>query len=133
MFEGIEIGATGERSLVVEREHTSARWVDGPLLVFSTPEMIAQMEWAAVDAVDPLLPPGYRTVGTHLDISHIAATPLGSQVTARAELIEIDGRKLTFRVEARDQVGKIGEGKHERVIIEMERFLQKAASRGKGV
>ena len=131
MFESVEIGAAGERSLIVGEEHSAARWGSGSLIVLSTPQMIALMEGAAVDAVDPLLPPGYQTVGIHLDVRHLAATPLGRKVTARAELVEVDGRKLTFRVEAYDEAGKIGEGTHQRYIINLERFMQKAASRGK--
>ena len=130
MFEGICVGATGERSLVVEEEHSAARWGSGSLLVLSTPEMIALMEGAAVAAVDPLLPAGHQTVGIGVDIAHLAATPLGHKVRAQAELIEMDGRKLTFRVEARDEVGLIGEGRHLRFIVNVDRFMGKAASRG---
>lgn len=99
--------------------------------VFATPQMLALMEGAAVDAVDPLLPKGYQTVGIQAAISHLAATPMGLRVTAHAELVAVDGRKLTFRVEAHDEVGKIGEGEHHRFIVEVARFMEKAAARGK--
>lgn len=102
----------------------------GSLLVLSTPQMIALMEGAAVAAVDPLLPSGYQTVGVHVSVDHLAATALGREVTARAELVEIDRRKLTFRVEAHDNAGLVGEGTHQRLIIDAERFMERAASRG---
>lgn len=131
MFEGIKVGAKAERSLVVAEEHTAARWGSGALKVFSTPQMLALMEGAAVDAVDPLLPKGYQTVGIQAAINHLAATPMGLRVTAHAELVAVDGRKLTFRVMAHDEMGKIGEGEHQRFIVEVARFMEKAAARGK--
>ena len=109
------------------------RWGSGALRVFSTPYMIALMEGAAVDAVDPLLPAGSQTVGTRVDVRHLAASPVGSTVVAQAELIEVDGRKLTFHVQAHDDGGLVGEGTHERFIIQVERFMQRAASRGQDV
>ena len=130
MSEAIEVGATGESSLIVKKEHTAAAWGSGSLLVLATPQMIALMEGAAVRAVDRLLPPGHHTVGIHVDVRHIAATPLGHKVTAHADLIEIDGRKLCFRVQAYDDAGKIGQGLHHRFIIEETRFMQRARSRG---
>ena len=130
MFEAIKVGATGERSLIVEQQHTAVAWGSGSLPVLATPQMIALMEGAAVAAVDPLLPPGHHTVGSHLDVNHIAPTPLGHKVTARAELIEIDRRKLCFRVQAYDDAGRIAEGLHHRFIIEEGRFMERARSRG---
>lgn len=132
MFKAITIGAAGTKSLVVAVEHTAAHWGSGSLYVLSTPHMVALMEGAAVSAVDPLLPDGYQTVGTRLDVRHLAATPMGGTVTARAELIEVDGRRLVFRVEATDGAGTIGEGTHERFIIEVERFLARASARAEG-
>jgi fluoroacetyl-CoA thioesterase len=123
------IGATAERSLVVRDEDTAAHWGSGQLVVFATPYMIALMEGAAVDAVEPRLPEGYQTVGSLVNVRHLAATPVGRRVTARAVLTAIDGRKLTFRVEAHDNVGPIGEGEHERYIIDVARFMAKAAAR----
>ena len=120
------MGLAGERSLVVQEEHTATRWGSGSLLVFSTPQMIALMEGAAVDAVDPLLPAGHQTVGTHLQIDHLAATPMGCRVKAVAELAAIEGRKLTFRVAAYVEVGTIGEGEHHRFVIEVAKFMQRA-------
>jgi fluoroacetyl-CoA thioesterase len=129
VFETITVGAGGTSSLVVALEHTAAHWGSGSLNVLSTPSMVALMEGAAVNAVDPLLPEGYQTVGTRLDVRHLAATPMGKKVTARAELIAVDGRRLVFRVQATDGAGTIGEGTHERAIIEVERFLARAAAR----
>lgn len=129
MLEEIRVGLKAERSLIVDEEHTAARWGSGGLKVFSTPHMLALMEGAAVDAVDPLLPKGYQTVGIQASINHLAATPIGLRVTARAELTAVDGRKLTFRVEAHDEVGKIGEGEHQRFIIEVARFMEKAEAK----
>ena len=133
MFETIALGATGAKQLVVAEEHTAARWGSGALYVLSTPHMVALMEGAAVNAVDPLLPEGYCTVGTRLDVRHVAATPMGQEVTARAELLEIDGRRLVFRVEATDGAGVIGEGTHERFIIEVERFLARTEARAASI
>ena len=124
MFAELEVGARGQRELVVEQQHTALYWGSGLLPVLSTPQMVALMELAAVEAVDRKLPPGYQTVGIHLDVHHLAATPLGMRVTAWAELTAIEGRKLIFHLEAHDEAGKIGEGTHER-------FMHKAQMRGK--
>lgn len=129
MFENLRPGARGEWGLTVAEEHTAVEWGSGGLKVFATPVMIGLMEGAAVRAVDPLLPEGYQTVGTHVDVAHLAATPVGGQVTAQAELTGVDGRKLSFRVQAHDRLGLIGEGTHERVVIEVARFLQRAQAR----
>jgi predicted thioesterase len=91
--------------------------------------MAALMEGAALAAVQALLPPGWSTVGTALDIKHRSATPLGLKVRAAAELLEIDGRKLVFKVDAFDEAGRIGEGTHSRFIIEDETFMAKAAGK----
>lgn len=91
--------------------------------VFASPSMVALMEAAAVAAVDHLLPGGHQTLGTHLDVAHVAATPEGLSVTATAILRSVEGRKLTFAVEARDDVELIGKGTHTRVIVDDKRFL----------
>ena len=129
MFDNLRLGLYAERTLVVAHEHTASRWGSGALEVYSTPHMIALMEGAAVDAVDTLLPAGYQTVGTHLDVRHLAATPIGRRVTARAELVAVDERKLTFRVEAFDESGELGEGRHERYIVHVERFMERTRAR----
>ena len=129
MLTKLEPGVSEERTLVVGNEHTAARWGSGSLRVLATPHMIALMEASAVQAVDHRLQEGYATVGSRVDIRHLAPTPVGAQVTARAELVEVDGLKLTFRVEAHDGAGEIGSGIHERHIIDVARFLTKADAR----
>ena len=101
----------------------------GGLDVFSTPSLIALMEHAARNAVEHLLAADQLTVGTRIDVRHLAATPLGAPVRARAELIEVAGRRLIFRVEAFDPEEKIGEGTHERVIVDPARLLARAAAK----
>ena len=123
------IGAVVERSLVVRLEDTGARWGSGRVPVFATPCMIGEMECAAAEVVEPLLPEGYQTVGSLVNVRHLAATPVGGRVTSRAVLTGVEGRKLSYRVEAYDDAGLIGEGVHERYIIEEARFLAKAATR----
>ncbi|HPE37683.1 MAG TPA: thioesterase family protein, partial [Spirochaetales bacterium] len=118
-------GIRGERSLVVNEELTARHLGSGGVPVYATPMMVLAMEEAALNAVDHLLNPGMATVGYHLDIRHLAATPLGMRVTASAELVKVDGRMLTFRVEARDEVELVGEGTHVRAIIDTEKFAAK--------
>ena len=94
----------------------------GKIGVLATPIMVNLMESAALQAVERYMPPGYQTVGTHLDVKHFAATPVGLRVRAGAELVRIEGRTLSFRVEARDEAELIGDGAHERVVVNVERF-----------
>jgi predicted thioesterase len=122
-------GLTGERTVAVTEKNTAESWGSGGLPVYSTPAMVALMEGAAIAAVDKLLPPGWSTVGTELDVKHLAATPLGMEVRAVAELLEIDRRRLRFKVEVVDGAEKIGEGFHGRFIVENERFLKKIAEK----
>lgn len=121
----LQTGMTGESTTTVAHENTAAAVGAGGVEVFGTPMMIALMENAAWKAVAHALDEGYVTVGTLVNVSHLAATPLGQQVRATAELIEIDGRRLAFKVEAYDERQKIGEGRHERFIVNLERFLQR--------
>lgn len=93
--------------------------------VFATAFMVGLMEWACVEAIRPLLNPGEQTVGTHIDVSHAAATPVGMLVSAEVELTEVRGRKLRFRVICRDEADVIGQGIHERTIIVPEAFMAK--------
>ena len=104
----------------------------GQVLVLSTPAMIGLMEWAATEAVQPYLPNGQTTVGIHVDVKHLAATPLGMKVTIRATLIAIENRILTFRVTADDEKECAGEGTHRRSIIDVARFQRKLEAKGKG-
>jgi fluoroacetyl-CoA thioesterase len=124
---GTEIvpGLVGEAEMVVSEEDTARHLGSGHVDVFATPAMIRLMERAGVAAVDHLLPEGRRTVGVHLDVKHLAATPLGMTVRARAELLEVEGRKLTFKVEAFDDREKVGEGTHRRMTIDLEKFNER--------
>ena len=122
-------GARGEAQWVADERHSAAAWGSGAVPVFSTPSMVGLMEAAAMNALEDRLGPGETTVGTRVDIVHLAATSLGDTVRAEALLGIVDGRRLTFDVVAFDSRGKIGEGRHERVIISRDRFLEKLAGR----
>lgn len=119
----LQLGMKGEATTTVVHENSAANVGAGGVEVFATPMMIALMENAAWRAVADSLEPGYVTVGTLVNVRHLAATPLGQQVRAAAELVEIDGRRLLFKVEAYDEQKKIGEGQHERFIVNLERFM----------
>lgn len=125
----VRIGLTGRRELVVEERYTASHLGSGGVPVYATPMMVLAMEEAALSAVDHLLDDGQATVGVSLDVRHLAATPLGMRVVATAELVEVDGRMLTFRVEARDEAELIGEGTHVRAVVDLERFKAKLAKK----
>ena len=114
-----------QKAETVTDKNTAAAWGSGGIDVYATPAMVALMECTAYAAVQSLLPPGWSTVGTELNIQHLSATPLGMKVNARAELLAVDGRALSFKVEAFDEAGKIGEGTHSRFIVEVKKFLAK--------
>ena len=118
-------GLEGTAEIVVGTRDTAPHVGSGKIGVLATPIMVNLMEAAALHAVERLMPPGHQTVGTHLDVKHFAATPVGLRVRARAELIRIDGRTLTFSIVAEDDRERIGEGTHERLIINVERFDQR--------
>lgn len=120
----LEIGLKMSVELIVEEKDTAAAFGSGNVLVLATPMMVTLMENAALKAVQEHLEVGMTTVGTHLDVSHKAATPLGMKATAEAELIEIKGKKLIFKVTAKDEKEVIGEGTHTRYIVETEKFLK---------
>jgi fluoroacetyl-CoA thioesterase len=130
-FEAIQPGLKGEIRLVVAEEHTARHLGSGAVQVLATPQMALLMERAGVAAVDPLLPEGYRTVGARLDIRHLAPTPVGMEVVATAELIAVDGRRLTFHVEVHDEVELVGAGTHERAIIDVAKFGERVAEKAK--
>jgi fluoroacetyl-CoA thioesterase len=119
---GLKAGLSGSAELVVGEEHTAPRVGSGRVHVLATPVMINLIEAASLAAVEHLLSPGYQSLGTVLDVRHIAATPVGMRVRATAELVKVEGRTLSFRVEARDERDLIGDGSHERVIVNVERF-----------
>lgn len=116
------IGLTGQASVVVVPEVTARHLGSGTVAVFATPEMVRLMERAAVHALAPHLAPGQQSVGTMVNVRHLAATPVGATVTATAKLIEVNGRRLVFKVSAHDGVELIGEGLHERALIDLARF-----------
>ncbi len=115
-------GAKGTAHLVVGVEHTAPSIGSGKVPVLATPVMINVIEAAALAAVEHLLPAGHQSLGIHLDVKHFAATPIGMRVVATAELIAVDGRMLSFRVEARDDREPIGGGSHQRVVVNVARF-----------
>lgn len=118
----LKAGLTGAYRIVVANEHTAPFVGSGKVRVLATPVMINLFEAAALACCEHLLPEGHQSLGIHLDVRHIAATPVGMEVNATAELVKVDGRTLTFRVEARDARELIGDGTHERVIVNVERF-----------
>ena len=122
----LKTGVKGRAETRVTHENTAAVMGSGALEVFATPAMVALMEKAALESVQPFLEEGQGTVGTRLEISHLAATPVGMTVRAESELIEVDRRKLSFIVTAWAGDAKIGEGTHQRAIIDNERFMAKA-------
>lgn len=121
----MEIGIKGQVETVVNENNTAKFVGSGSLDVFATPNMIGLMEQASQASVAPFLEEGQGTVGTKIAVSHDAATPLGMKVRAESELIEIDRRRLVFEVKAYDECGLIGQGRHERFIIQNEKFLAK--------
>ena len=121
-------GIKGSSGCTVTLADTAKALGSGGLDVLSTPKLIALMENAALTAVRPYLEEGTDTVGTRLEVSHLAATPVGMAVRAEAELIEIDRRRLVFSVKAWDEAELIGEGRHERFIVQTEKFLAKCSA-----
>ena len=122
----LEVGLVGEVVQLVEAHMLASALGSGSVAVFSTPSLVALVEAAAVKAVGARLPSDQTTVGVRIDIRHLAATPPGVEVRARAELIEVDGRRLVFRVEAFDTHDRIGEGTHERAVVDPQRLLARA-------
>jgi predicted thioesterase len=118
-------GLSGVTEVIVAEQHTAPHVGSGHVHVLATPVMVNLMEAAALQAVDGLLPAGFQTVGTRLEIGHFAATPVGMRVTARAEVTAIDGRTITFRLSAEDEREPIGTGTHERIVINVARFDQR--------
>lgn len=122
-------GLVGEASVTVVPELTARHLGSGTVAVFATPEMVRLMERAAVNGLAPYLADGQQSVGTMVNIKHLAATPIGATVTARAELVSIDGRRLMFKVSAHDGTDLIGEGTHERALIDLARFEARVAAK----
>src|SRR6478736_2931696 len=122
-------GLTGRAELVVGEEHTAPRVGSGHVHVLATPVMINLFEAAALDAVDQYLPTGYQSLGTVLNVRHIAATPVGLKVVALAKILKIEGRTVFLSVEARDEKELIGDGLHERVVVNVEKFSLRVAKK----
>jgi predicted thioesterase len=125
----LTVGLVGELTAIVERSTLASTVGSGGLDVFSTPALIGLLENAARSAVEPLLPADQTTVGVRVEVRHLAPSPPGAQVRARAELVEVDGRRLVFQVDAFDDHEKIGEGTHERMVVDPVRLLARARAR----
>lgn len=122
-------GLVGHAETIVDERNTAETIKSGSLPVFATPAMAALMEEAACAAICDALPDGETTVGTAFSIAHLAATPIGMRVRAEARLVSIDGRKLCYEIRAMDEAGEIGKGTHERFLVGVEKFMQKAKNR----
>jgi predicted thioesterase len=128
----IQPGLIGTAELVVAPEHTAPRVGSGRIAVLATPVMINVIEAAALSAVERLLPEGHQSLGIHLDVRHFAATPVGLRVTATAEVTGVEGRTITFRVVARDDQEGIGDGTHQRVVVNVTRFDERVQRKLRG-
>ena len=125
----LKAGIRGTAEDLVTEEYTAAGMLSGALPVYATPRMIAMMEYTAWSSVEPYMEEGRGTVGTHLDVRHLAASPIGAHIRYESELTEADGRRLVFTVRAWDDTDLIGEGTHERFIVNNEKFLSRAESK----
>ncbi len=124
-MDAVKAGLKGRVDLTVGAEHTAPSIGSGAIHVLGTPVMINLMEAAALDAAEHLMPKDHQSLGIHVDISHVAATPIGMKVHATAEVTAVEGNRIRFRVEAHDEAEMIGEGTHERVVVNVERFDKK--------
>lgn len=122
----ITVGMKGAAATQVERSDTALEIGSGDLLVYATPCMAAMMEGAACEAIAPALSEGQTSVGVALSIHHTAATPVGMEVRAEAEVTAVEGKTITFRLTAYDEAGEIGSGTHQRVLVTAQKFLDKA-------
>jgi fluoroacetyl-CoA thioesterase len=128
---GLEPGATNTLTIMVDESMTADRFGNTGVQVLATPMLVSYFELAAHQLAMPALAPGQGTVGSRIDIRHLAATPIGMRVTFRATLTERDGRRLVFRVEADDERDHVGEGTHERFVVDMQRFMGRIATKGR--
>jgi len=128
----LKLGLAGTVELTVGEEHTAASVGSGRVGVLATPVMINLIEAAALQAIEAYLPDGHQSLGTFLEVSHVAATPVGMQVTATAELLRVEGRLLHFRVYATDEVEEIGSGTHQRIVVNVAKFDARVARKSKG-
>jgi predicted thioesterase len=127
--DSLRVGSEGRLERVVTPDLSAEQFGNVGVAVLATPALCALFEQSAVVAVRAALELGEATVGTHLEIDHLAATPLGRTVTVRARLEAVDGRRLTFTIEAHDGREMVARGRHERVVVELKRFLQKVAAK----
>lgn len=125
----LSIGIKGSRKVMVDDSNTAEALGSGTLPVFATPAMIALIEATASQSVAPELDDGNSTVGTHLDIAHSAASPIGMEVTCETELVEVDRRRLVFKVSVYDAMGEVGSGTHERFVVDDAKFMSKATAK----
>ena len=129
----IPVGAKGTYTLRVMPAHLANQFKDAALpKVFATPMMVTAMENAALNAVRDYLDPGESAVGTVVNVRHLAATPAGHRVTAEAEVTKVDGRRIEFNVSARDEIEEIGNGTHERMVVDLARIDKRLASKARG-
>ncbi len=126
----IQTGIKGRREQTVSPEMSAARIGSGLVEVFATPMMVALIEQTCLESVLPQLEEGQGTVGTLVNVSHVSATPVGMRVWCESELVEVDRRRLVFKVKAYDECGLIGEGTHERFIIDNAKFMEKIKNKG---
>jgi fluoroacetyl-CoA thioesterase len=125
-LENVRVGMTGRKEVVVTCDLTVGAQVDGMPFVYATPMMILAMEIAAGEAIKGCLPAGWATVGSEINIRHLAPTPIGRTVVATARVVEVSGRSVLFAVEAHDGVRTVGEGAHRRGAVHLERFRKRA-------
>ena len=125
----LKIGLKGSAEILVGEEHTAPRIGSGRVHVLATPVMINVMEAAALAAIEHLLPIGHQSLGTHLDVGHYAATPVGMRLRATAEVMKIDGRDIEFAVTAFDEKERVGDGTHRRVVVNVTRFDQRVQAK----
>ena len=125
----LEIGIRNRTEMEVTKDLTADAWGSGGQPVFATPAMIAMMENTAWASVEPCMEEGRTTVGTRVDVSHLSASPVGAHISCESELVETDGRRLIFKVSAYDDAGLIGEGTHERFIIDTEKFMARTEAK----
>jgi len=130
-MQAITAGLLAEVEISVAEADTATHYGSGLVAVYATPALVALMENAAVRALEGQLPAGQTTVGGRIDVQHLAATPVGMRVRARAELVKVEGHKLTFRIEAWDEVEAIGEATHERFIVDKEKFIARANAKAR--
>jgi predicted thioesterase len=129
-FPTLKTGLNAEITSMVSENEIAIKLGSGSLAVYATPALVALMEHAAVQALEGQLPPEQTTVGGHIDVRHIAATPIGMQVRVRADLVEIQGKKLTFHIQAWDEVEQIGEANHIRYVVVEDEFMERVGEKG---